>query len=217
MFCTAELPPAPSLRLDLPGRFSRAAVFAGASLAACSAPQDRPAVQPAPTVATSPAEPPPADAQFAQAPPGDTRTPADQSPPPIDAGAPPTPDAATRPTPAGGALHVTLRDDKTGAPVSGFYVYMWLPDGNYRAELTDATGTARFDGLAKGTYKIRTPSGVIYDGNNEPGIDGQKDEQVVVGKTLVNLDRRIPIRKTNAIRAPIPKPYGAPPARRRTV
>lgn len=205
----AELPAAPTRRPDLPGRFSRAAVFAGATLAAagCSAPQDGPAARPAPTVASSPKDPPPADTQFAQAPPV-----------PTDAGAPPTPDAATRPAITGAALHVSLHDDKAGTPVSGVYIYIWLPDGNFRSELTDATGTARFDGLAKGTYKVRTPAAMIIDGNNAADINGQKDEEVrVTGTNVVNLDRRIPVQRTSAVRAPIPKPYGAPPARRRMV
>jgi hypothetical protein len=222
VFCMAELPPAPERRPDLPGRFSRAAVFAGATLAAagCSAPQDGPAARPAPTVASSPTDLLPADAQFAQPPPDDTGDrPAEHAPPvPIDAGVPPTPDAGTRPAITGGALHVRLRDDKTGTPITGVYIYIWLPDGNARSELTDATGTARFDGLAKGTYKVRRPAAMLIDGNNEAGIDGQKDEQVrVTGTNVVELDRRLPVRRTSAVRAPIPKPYGAPPARRRTV
>jgi len=118
---------------------------------------------------------------------------------------------------SGYPCRVSLTDAKTGSPVTGIYIYIWLPDGNFRSELTDATGTVRFDGLAKGTYKVRTPTGMLIDGNNEAGIDGQKDEQVSVTGKLVNLDRRIPVRRTTAIRAPIPKPYGAPPARRRTV
>jgi hypothetical protein len=219
----AELPAAIARSPDLPGRFSRAAVFAGATLAAgCSAPQNEPAAPPAPAVASSPADPPPADAQLAQPPPDNTGSrPADREPPipiPIDAGAPPTPDASMRPAITGGALHVSLHDDKAGTPITGIYVYIWLPDGNHRSELTDATGTARFDGLAKGTYKVRTPAAMLVDGNNETGIDGQKDEQVrVTGTSVVKLDRRIPVRRTTAIRAPMPKPYGAPPARRRTV
>jgi hypothetical protein len=218
----AELPAAPARLPDLPGRFSRAAVFAGATLAAagCSAPQDGPAARPAPAVASSPEAPPPADAQLAQPAPEDSAArPADRAPPvPIDAGAPSVPDAATRPAITGAALHVSLHDDKTGTPITGVYIYIWLPDGNFRSEPTDATGTARFDGLAKGTYKVRTPAAMIIDGNNEAGMNGQNDEQVLVTRTnVVKLDRRIPVRRTSAIRAPIPKPYGAPPARRRTV
>jgi len=118
----------------------------------------------------------------------------------------------------GGGIHVTLRDATNGKPITRIYVYMWLANGEYRAELTDANGTARFDGLAKGTHKVRVPKSIVIDGNNEVIAQGENDQQVrVTGKAIVQLDLKIPVTKTNAVRAPIPMPYGAPPARRRTV
>lgn len=118
----------------------------------------------------------------------------------------------------GGGIHVTLRDATKRKPITGIYVYMWPATGEYRAELTDANGTARFDGLAKGTHKVRVPKSIVIDGNNEVIAQGENDQQVrVTGTAVVQLDLKIPVTKTNAVRAPIPMPYGAPPARRRTV
>jgi hypothetical protein len=117
----------------------------------------------------------------------------------------------------GGSVHVTLRDATHAKPIAGIYVYLWPPGGEYRAEATDASGTARFDGLAKGTHKVRVPESIVIDGNNDVIAQGERNQEVRVKGALVQLDLKIPVTKTNAVRAPIPMPYGAPPARRRVV
>jgi hypothetical protein len=209
---------------ELSGRFSRAAVFAGATLAsaACSAPQDAPpATMTASTQTTSTTPPPSA---FATPPPGRKDAdvppqPADAPPPPpADAPPPPPADAGVRNAVTGGGIHVALRDAATRKPITGIYIFMWPAKGEYRAEPTDATGTARFDGLAAGTHKIRAPKSIVIDGNGEIIAQGENDQQVrVTGTVVVQIDLQIPVTKTTAVRAPIPMPYGAPPARRRTV
>jgi hypothetical protein len=192
-FCGTPLTITPTIRPTLPGRFSRAAVFAGATLVGCSSgsSSNEPAPPPpAPPVARSDAPPPP----------------------------PPLPDAPTRARVVGRKLTFSGRplknsevalvdpDAATGAgegsaaapPVLGSAGSASTP--GRRVALTDSEGNFAFEDIEPGDYLLESP-GAQHAIHLETGTN--------------HVDFVMP--KPPEVHHPINMPYGAPPARYRIV
>jgi hypothetical protein len=212
-FCGLTLA-APTPRLPrLAGRLSRAAVF-GASLAGCYT-SAAPAQQP-PTQIAPPPPPPDETAQVTAPPP---------PPPPIDPNPNPNPNPSggqfAKPPPgAMGGVDVLVTEGQT--PLRNRDIWLSRNDGTpVREGRTDNAGHFIVRDLVPGTYQIATealPGPPPRHGPRDvpPGMPAMSSVTVtagVIAKVTMTLFRPPPIIDNS----PCCKPYGAPPARRRTV
>jgi len=132
--------------------------------------------------------------------------PAEQTtPPPADT----THADSTRAAPTSGTIDGIVSDAQSGALVANARV---LLDGR-TSTMTDHAGHYRFTGVAAGSHSLQ----VTTQGNRNHGGGAFTQSTVVVDNGLVHAD--IPLEVTPPAFDPnsIPKPYGAPPARRRLV
>jgi hypothetical protein len=192
-FCGASRVPA-TPRPCAVGRLSRAAVFAGATLAGCYTSEPAPQYSGAPVQPVQP-----------QSPPSEPQPP--PTPPPDDSHFA-KPPAAT----GSGSIRGTVYDASTKAPLQGVLVTAIPPNGGKPTQQvrTDARGQYSMTGLPAGQYVVsfmvattpdtraRAPGSVIKVG------DGTT-ERLDVGVTYVPVDNYEAM------------PYGAPPRRRRLV
>ncbi len=172
----------------LAGRLSRAAVFAGATLAGCA--KTAPAPQP----------PPPLDEQQVQL----QRDP-DPSPPP---------DAAIADAPSGTAMikGIVLRPD--GSPMNHVSVALWGA-GTATETQTDLAGKFEFRGLPAGKYKVAVELESNHPRHSPP--PGPIKDVTLADGAIEQLQMKIAPYVAPRDTGPCCKPYGAPPARRRVV
>lgn len=171
-FCGSPHTPERRALLVRPGRFSRAAIFAG--LAACYT-----STQPQVSSPPSPPPPPVGDQGSGQW---------SESPPQV----------------SGAVLHGRLKHAKTGAPLVGVTVEVWTSASVPTTAVTNAKGEYVVRGLEVREYQVSFmgPDGVRYA--TAPIVELHSESE-----TFDLAFEPVP--------QPIPKPYGAPPARRRTV
>jgi hypothetical protein len=207
-FCGSACTRAAATRPRLGGRFSRAAVFAGATLAGC---QPRPPdVQgPPPDDTQRVAATPPVDAALPAPVPADAPPP--PAPPPADA-APVAPPVATATATIRGVVRTTR-----GVPIPGVRVHAQGPDRATSDARTDQAGTFTLRDLAAGVYRVtfEWEHGVSNPRHVPPRE--QRLIKVVAGGTedvVVRFEEPAPVPIDPG---PCCKPYGAPPARRRVV
>lgn len=187
-FCDALTMPIAARSTLLVGRLSRAAVFAGATLAgACYT--NPPAQQ-------SPPPPPPPD---------DTRQVQQQD-------APPPPDGTFAKPPAGTSSIRGVVVDASGAPQMNVVVRLVgkVPEQTAR---TDANGNYAFANVEPGTYQLAVPD-PANGGQQVRTVTVQAGAVVTTNVQLSPPDWRQNRGRDNG---PCCKPYGAPPARRRVV
>jgi hypothetical protein len=205
-FCGAPNEARPRAVPLLEGRLSRAAVFASSVLVAPACVVNDPPPPQYPHYQQPPPnyqQPPPPDYQQQQPPPQDPNY--AQPPPPDDTqtyNPPPPPDPA--PPPA--AVHLVVRWSD-GRPYVG---PVQLHSNTSRSEQTNAYGELVVRDLPPGQYTITVPS-------NHPR---RAPAQAVVQLRSNTIER---VNLVTDIQAPVyerhnsPKPYGAPPARKRVV
>ena len=187
-FCGTPSTISPSLRPTLPGRFSRASVFAGATLFGCSSGSS----------SNEPAPPPPA--------PSIARSDAPLAPPP------PLPDAPTRARVVGRKLtfagqplkksEVALVDPNapSGTAKASAGSAGTATTSGRRVTVTDHEGNFAFEDVEPGDYLFESP-GAQHAIHLEAGTN--------------HVDFVMP--KPQAVHHPNMMPYGAPPARSRLV
>lgn len=127
-----------------------------------------------------------------------------QTPPP-----PPVDDmhvVDTRPPGTGAALAGVVTEAGTKTPLANVTVELRDANGQIVATNTDARGSYEFPTVAPGDYQLVLKYS-SYD------AAGSTQQPVSVRADATELDIALPVLR----RAPIPKPYGAPPARRRIV
>lgn len=181
----------------LAGRLSRAAVFAGATLAGCytSAPASQGPPPPPP--------PPPDDQQQQQV--------MVEPPPP-----PPDERAFAKPPAGAGHIHGIVTDSSTGRPRGGIHVQLHVPGQRPVFALTNANGEYAFRDLAAGTYTVI----VEHPPPNHPRAampPAIRREVQLADGAVERFDARVTQVVVPVDRGPCCKPYGAPPARRRLV
>jgi hypothetical protein len=196
VFCGAAVDAASRVP-RIAGRLSRAAVFAGATLTACSS-------GPAPQHA----EPPPPDEHHAvnvdAAPPSDTA---------VQVFAAPPPDAAT---PAGTAIVRGTIRFANAEPYA--HRTVTLSGGGVRRALrTDAKGQYEIRDLPAGNYTLTLERYEANQGHQPPPPAPMRAVVLVDGKTEIVDVTLAPYVAPAEDRGPCCKPYGAPPARRRVV
>jgi len=160
-FCGTARTPLRRALLVQPGRFSRAAVFAG--LAACYTNTSAPPSQ-------------------------------NQSVPPVE----------KRRAVGGSSLRGKLTHARTGAPLGGVVVEVWTTASVPTTATTSSSGEFVVSGLEPRDYTVSFvgPDGVRYATSK---IVEVRDKETVLDLAF------------DPVPAPVPKPYGAPPARRRLV
>ncbi|MBV8758229.1 MAG: carboxypeptidase regulatory-like domain-containing protein [Deltaproteobacteria bacterium] len=120
------------------------------------------------------------------------------------------PDTHATDTPATtGAIDGTVMDSTSGQPVAGAQVSL---DGK-QVTTTDYNGHYKFAGVAAGTHTIT----VATHGNRAHGGGAYASANVVVHGGLARADIAVVLPQPTFDPNSIPKPYGAPPARRRLV
>ncbi|MCX5746288.1 MAG: carboxypeptidase-like regulatory domain-containing protein [Proteobacteria bacterium] len=189
-FCgahVASVTPRPAL---LAGRLSRAAIFAGATLASgCY-------VVPDPQYAPPPPPPPPNDTQQVQQPP-------DPTPPPDDGTR-----TFAQPPAAAGSIRGVLRHADGRVAIS---VTIELHGaGASTSTLTDGAGEYAFTNLVAGTYSLTYPN----DGGGNPRMPPTGVRSVLATGTTAQLDLYMTApqpERTFDRSGPCCKPYGAPP------
>jgi hypothetical protein len=199
-FCGASLPPAVRLPA-VAGRFSRAAVFAGATLAGCSS-------SPAPQHA---APPPPPDDHAAvivdAAPPADAAVQTFAAPPP-DAAAPAVGTSIIR-----GTIRYT-----NAQPYAHRAVTLVGVGGSMRGVRTDAKGRYEIRDIPAGTYQVRLERDETNRGHQGPPPPPTRAVVLADNQTeTVDFTIAVYVEPVEHDRGPCCKPYGAPPARRRVV
>ncbi len=102
-----------------------------------------------------------------------------------------------------------MTDAQTGQPVAGARVSL---DGRQSAT-TDYNGHYRFTAVPPGTHQIS----VSTQGNRPHGGGAYAAVTIVVNAALARADVQIVLPTPTFDPNSIPKPYGAPPARRRLV
>lgn len=189
-FCGATITAVPVARSVLEGRLSRAAVFASAVLIAPSC-----IVQTPPPNYQQQPPPPPYDPQQVPPPPEDPQgQPPEFSQPPPD----------RQPAPAG-RVHGRVIDTN-GVPEVGAIVELVAGSGRFRA-ITDGAGMYVITNVPAGQYTI------MVNGVRDRLIEAAAGEDRVVDVGTY----QAPVQRRPYDRSNIPKPYGAPPARKRTV
>lgn len=132
-------------------------------------------------------------------------TPGSASPPDAQTADAPSSDIVTRPGTAG-VLEGVVRDKNTNIPIESATVQLRDQNGLVVATNTDERGAYRFEGVAPGDYQL-----VVQFHTTQSG--GSAQYPVTVFPTGSRVDVALPTYRA----APLPKPYGAPPARRRIV
>lgn len=123
-------------------------------------------------------------------------------PPPADAAG----SAVERPPTDGQSLAGKVVDARTRNPLSSVVVDLRDEHGRVAQTHTDDVGRYRFDSIAQGNYQL------VF--SYSTGVEvGTWQQPVVVGDRPAEVDIALQLLR----RAPTPKPYGAPPARRRVV
>jgi hypothetical protein len=104
----------------------------------------------------------------------------------------------------GSALRGKLTHARTGAPLVGVTVEVWTSAAEATKATTNANGEYVIEGLEPRDYTVSFmgPDGVRYAASKIVEVRGSK--------TAFDL-------AFDPVPAPVPKPYGAPPARRRIV
>jgi hypothetical protein len=189
-FCGAPNEARPRGTSLLEGRLSRAAVFAAVLAPACVVNDPPPQQYPQQQYQQQPPPPPP-DQTYAQ-------------PPPNDQGPPPPPDDPPPPVADTAGVHVVVRWNN-GNPYVG---PIQLHGPAKRMANTDANGEVVVRDLPPGTYQVIVP-------NNHPRR-APTTQTVVLRNDAVQRVTLTPIMPVYD-RSNIPKPYGAPPARKRVV
>ena len=105
---------------------------------------------------------------------------------------------------ATGAIEGSVIDRRTGAPVAGARMVL---DGR-AATLTDSSGRFRFTAVAPGTHVVQ---------GSTPDESDAVRVSVIVEKGPVQVVMDLKVTPPTFDPNSIPKPYGAPPARRRLV
>ncbi|HSN25515.1 MAG TPA: carboxypeptidase regulatory-like domain-containing protein [Kofleriaceae bacterium] len=108
-----------------------------------------------------------------------------------------------------GAIDGVVSDAQTGQPVAGARVSL---DGR-QSTTTDYNGHYKFAAVPPGTHQIS----VSTQGNRNHGGGAYAAATVVVHAALARADVQIDLPTPTFDPNSIPKPYGAPPARRRFV
>jgi len=117
----------------------------------------------------------------------------------------PSSDIVQRPGTAG-VLEGVVRDKWTNNPLPNVTVQLRDQNGLVGAVNTNERGAYRFDGVAPGDYQL-----VVQFHTSDSGGSAQHPV------TIVPTGSRVDVALPTYHRAPSPKPYGAPPARRRIV
>lgn len=118
-------------------------------------------------------------------------------------------DGRTAPS-SGGAVDGTVTDAQTGQPVAGAQVTL---DGKQVAT-TDVRGHYKLVGVASGTHQVTVTT---THGHRGQGGGAYAAATVVVRTGLARADVQLDLGPPTFDPNSIPKPYGAPPARRRFV
>jgi len=108
-----------------------------------------------------------------------------------------------------GAIDGTVTDSATGQPVAGASVRL----DNKLVTTTDYNGHYKFAGVAAGSHTIA----VSTNGNRNHGGGAYATAQIEVRAALARADIQLALPVPTFDPNNIPKPYGAPPARRRLV
>lgn len=108
-----------------------------------------------------------------------------------------------------GAIDGTVTDARSGQPVAGATVTL----DNELVVQTDNRGHYKFPGVAPGTHAIA----VSTSGNRNHGGGAYATTTVEVHASLARADVQLALPVPTFDPNNIPKPYGAPPARRRLV
>lgn len=109
-----------------------------------------------------------------------------------------------------GAIDGTVTDQSTGQVVAGAQVTL---DGKH-VTTTDGTGHYKFAGVAAGTHQVNVSTS---HGHRGAGGGATATATVVVHAGLARADVQLDLGPPTFDPNSIPKPYGAPPARRRFV
>lgn len=188
-------------------RLSRAAIFAGATLAGCVV---TPATQQPP-----PPPPPPDDTQ--QHTPVDHVVEVPPPPPPPDGGFAKPPDGGfAKPPVTSGGISGVVVGSTTGRPMSGMQVHAQRAGEQPQTTQTDAQGRYAFHGLPAGTYLVTIESLRPNNPRQSPPPPTRGKVEVADGANA-RLDLTVVLYTEPVDRGPCCKPYGAPPARRRFV
>ena len=183
------------------GRLSRAAVFAGATLAGCY------------TSASTPQPPPPDDHH-------EHEVVVQPPPPPVDAGpfSQPPPDASTtvqQPV-ASNELRGRVTVAPDGHPLVRHEVRLFAQGQQARTTHTDRSGEYVFQGLPAGTYNLVVDQLPPNNPRQSPRPPIRRQVHVADGASA-RADVTVHAPPPVIDRGPCCKPYGAPPARRRVV
>ena len=108
-----------------------------------------------------------------------------------------------------GAIDGTVTDSASGQPVAGASVRL----DNKLVTTTDYNGHYKFAGVAAGSHTIT----VSTSGNRSHGGGAYATAQIEVRAALARADIQLALPVPTFDPNNIPKPYGAPPARRRFV
>ena len=115
----------------------------------------------------------------------------------------------TTPPATTGAIDGTVIDQTSGQPVAGAQVSL---DGK-QVTTTDYNGHYKFSGVAAGNHTVT----VATHGNRAHGGGAYAALNVTVHSGLARADIQVVLPQPTFDPNSIPKPYGAPPARRRLV
>lgn len=116
----------------------------------------------------------------------------------------------TDPPASTGAIDGTVTDQSTGQVVAGAQVTL---DGTH-VTTTDGTGHYKFAGVVAGTHQVNVST---THGHRGQGGGASASATVVVHAGLARADVQLDLGAPTFDPNSIPKPYGAPPARRRLV
>ena len=194
-FCSAARQPTGIGRLvDLGGRLSRAAVFAGAAACYTNPPatQNPPPPPPPPDGDVQQQQPPPPGDGFAKPPDGDATT--------------TTTTTTTTTAPATGTISGVVRSGDTNAPLPNVRVNL-----GGQTTVTGSDGRYEFKNVPPGQYEVE------LQGNGNPRQPPPSVWVEVKAGATAQADIATYPQIRVRDRGPCCKPYGAPPARRRVV